>query len=209
MAMQDVDAIEREIAAIRADMDRTVGEIEFRLSPGQLAGGAGALVRDVFDAGSTARLARAIRHNPVPVALIAIGFAWLGVATLRTTAAPSLTSQSLPPAETAAVLSGLLVRLRPAVAALASAEPRLSSRIDAVVAEVEAEIRACGGTPTADCGRAWQADDIDAGLAGLVDTYAEALRRPLPDELRVVLGAHFHGLRTAYNRRAQLQRSPV
>lgn len=77
--------IESDIRAIRSRMDRTLDEIEYRLSPGQLSGGMVDLVRDVVQ-GNPNRTARAIRENPVPVALIGIGVLWLAWAVSRTPA---------------------------------------------------------------------------------------------------------------------------
>lgn len=78
--------IEHEIESIRARMDSVIDEIEFRLSPGQMSGGVVQVVRDVIQGGGdgmSGRIARAVRANPIPVALIGIGALWLGWAVAR------------------------------------------------------------------------------------------------------------------------------
>lgn len=85
--------IEREIGDIRSRMDQVIDEIEFRLSPGQMTGGVADVVRSVIEGGgdgTSGRIARAIRANPVPVALIGIGALWLGWAVSRTPETASL-----------------------------------------------------------------------------------------------------------------------
>ncbi|WP_372400472.1 DUF3618 domain-containing protein [Azospirillum sp. HJ39] len=85
--------IEHEIESIRARMDSVIDEIEFRLSPGQMSGGVVQVVRDVIQGGGegmSGRIARAVRANPIPVALIGIGALWLGWAVART---PEMTTE--------------------------------------------------------------------------------------------------------------------
>ncbi|SMH36594.1 DUF3618 domain-containing protein [Azospirillum agricola] len=85
--------IEREIGDIRARMDSVIDEIEFRLSPGQMSGGVAEVVRGVIEGGgegTPGRIARAIRANPIPVALMGIGALWLGWAVSRTPEHPPL-----------------------------------------------------------------------------------------------------------------------
>lgn len=68
--------LERELARIRTDMDRTIGQIEHRLSPDRLIdqalvhlrGGPGAIA---------AKLGRAVTRHPVPTALAAAALGWL------------------------------------------------------------------------------------------------------------------------------------
>ena len=76
------DEIERDIADIRSRMDRTLDELEFRLSPGQLTAGAVDMVKDVMR-GNPSRLGDAIRNNPIPVVMIGIGALWLAFAMNR------------------------------------------------------------------------------------------------------------------------------
>jgi len=81
------EEIEHEIQSIRARMDSVIDEIEFRLSPGQMSGGVVQVVRDVIQGsgdGLSGRIARAVRANPIPVALMGVGALWLAVAVART-----------------------------------------------------------------------------------------------------------------------------
>ena len=81
------EEIEHEIQSIRARMDTVIDEIEFRLSPGQMSGGVVQVVRDVIQGGGdglSGRIARAVRANPIPVALMGVGALWLAVAIART-----------------------------------------------------------------------------------------------------------------------------
>ncbi|CAO3439469.1 DUF3618 domain-containing protein [Azospirillum endophyticum] len=81
------EEIESEIQSIRARMDQVIDEIEFRLSPGQMSGGVVQVVRDVIQGGGdglSGRIARAVRANPIPVALMGVGALWLAVAVART-----------------------------------------------------------------------------------------------------------------------------
>lgn len=68
--------LEREGDQIRADMDRTLDEIERKLSPGELLDRSMSFLRDnggelLAEAGET------IRRNPVPALLTAAGLLWL------------------------------------------------------------------------------------------------------------------------------------
>ncbi len=93
-AQRHPEDIAREISDTRARMDAVIDEIEFRLSPGQMTGGIADVVRDVIQgdgAGTSGRIARAIRANPIPVALIGIGALWLGWAVARTPEIAALT----------------------------------------------------------------------------------------------------------------------
>jgi hypothetical protein len=69
--------LEREVEQQRADVERTLDAIQDRLSPGQLVdqtmnylrdGGGGEFVRNLGDS---------VKHNPMPVALIGVGIAWM------------------------------------------------------------------------------------------------------------------------------------
>ena len=68
--------LEREGEQIRADLDRTLDEIERKLSPGELLDRSVEFLRDngsefIREAGET------VRNNPVPVLLTAAGLIWL------------------------------------------------------------------------------------------------------------------------------------
>jgi ElaB/YqjD/DUF883 family membrane-anchored ribosome-binding protein len=74
--------IEREVHASRADVERTLDEIQERLSPGQLLdqavgylrGGGGEFMRNLGDQ---------VRSNPLPVTLVGVGLAWMMLAGRR------------------------------------------------------------------------------------------------------------------------------
>lgn len=68
--------LEREGEQIRADLDRTLDEIERKLSPGELLDRSVEFLRDngsdfIREAGET------VRNNPIPVLLTAAGLVWL------------------------------------------------------------------------------------------------------------------------------------
>jgi hypothetical protein len=71
--------IEREVRDSRADVERTLDQIQERLSPGQLLdqavgylrGGGGEFVRNLGDS---------VRNNPLPVTLVGVGLAWMMLA---------------------------------------------------------------------------------------------------------------------------------
>jgi len=68
--------LEREGEQIRADLDRTLDEIEQKLSPGELLDRSVDFLRDngsefIREAGET------VRNNPIPVLLTAAGLIWL------------------------------------------------------------------------------------------------------------------------------------
>ncbi|HEX6980736.1 MAG TPA: DUF3618 domain-containing protein [Alphaproteobacteria bacterium] len=70
------EEIQSEIERTRADMSRTIDAIQRRLSPGELMDQA----LDYFRSGPgefASNLGDAIRNNPVPVALVGVGLAWL------------------------------------------------------------------------------------------------------------------------------------
>jgi ferritin-like metal-binding protein YciE len=73
-------AIEREVAAHRADIADTVAEIKERLSPGDLLD---RIVRDSRTREVVARIGPAIGRNPLPAVLIGIGALWLVLSSSR------------------------------------------------------------------------------------------------------------------------------
>jgi Protein of unknown function (DUF3618) len=86
MNQRTTSDIERDIARTRDEMSQTIGAIQQRLSPGQMfeqmlhyfSSGSGRSFAD--GAGMFAQnMGRTIRDNPLPVALVATGLAWLMV----------------------------------------------------------------------------------------------------------------------------------
>ena len=76
----DPAAIERELRHTRARVDRTIDEIQDRLSPGQLLDeGLRYFRQGPADYLSTfgSNLGQSVRDNPLPVAMIGLGVAWL------------------------------------------------------------------------------------------------------------------------------------
>lgn len=78
----DPNAIERDMERTRAHIDRTIDEIQDRLSPGQLLDEGLRYLRsgpqDYFSTFGS-NLGHSIRDNPLPVALIGLGVAWLAM----------------------------------------------------------------------------------------------------------------------------------
>lgn len=224
--------LEENIRAIRARMDSTLDEIEYRLSPGQLTGGVADIVRDVVQ-GKPNRTARAIRDNPIPVALIGIGVLWLAWAISRTPEIegrrmvgdrPMLSDQRI-----RIILTGLVTAARQGSAAIHKADrniadPELSGRLhqvdrqlDRTAAALEEELFRRGGHPEPDApphpvwndlhdalaGERHRRDmlvAVERGVQGTLDLFREALHEDLPEDLRVVVGAHFHEMETACHR---------
>src|SRR4051812_31470526 len=139
-AERNPDEIERDIAGIRARMDRTLDELEFRLSPGQLTAGAVDMVKDVMR-GNPSRLGDAIRNNPIPVVMIGIGALWLAYAMNRPQQAHDGTGtrriSRLGPDEIAEVLSPLISVTLQGVDGLRQAEAKI---VDRDVQEIVREI---------------------------------------------------------------------
>lgn len=74
---KSTEELEREADATRADIDRTLDELQERLSPGELVDQA---LRGLRGSGASAffgNLGRTVRDNPIPVALVGTGVAWL------------------------------------------------------------------------------------------------------------------------------------
>ena len=140
-ANRSPEDIERDIAGIRARMDQTLDELEFRLSPGQLTSGAVDLVKDVMR-GNPSRLGDAIRNNPIPVVMIGIGALWLAVAMGRSqqqqmdeTAGRRISRLS--PADISDVLSPLIAVTLQGVDGLRQAETKIADpKVQAMVREI-------------------------------------------------------------------------
>ena len=78
----DPDVIERELAATRAKVDRTIDQIQERLSPGQLLDEGLRYLRDgpsEYLATFGNNLGHSVRDNPLPVVMIGLGVAWLAL----------------------------------------------------------------------------------------------------------------------------------
>jgi ElaB/YqjD/DUF883 family membrane-anchored ribosome-binding protein len=87
-ARKDPATLEREIDQTRANMDRTLGALERKFSPGQLLDQAMEFARE--NGGEFANnLGRSVKENPVPALLTAVGIAWMIASSNRPK--PSLT----------------------------------------------------------------------------------------------------------------------
>ncbi|MGF7208256.1 uncharacterized protein (TIGR02284 family) [Skermanella aerolata] len=239
-AERSPDEIERDIADIRSRMDRTLDELEFRLSPGQLTSGAVDLVKDVMR-GNPSRLGDAIRNNPIPVVMIGIGALWLAFAMNRPQQPHDETGtrrlSRLGPNEIAEVLSPLISVTLQGVDGLRQAEAKIpDSEIQAIVREIgqqhdraaaalDAEVRRHGATPLvgvmapsrphpawSELRRALVTGEAPAIIAAIengedsaLESFRMALHADLPDETRVVVGAHFHAIQQTHNRMSALK----
>ena len=75
-ARKDPATLEREIDQTRANMDRTLGALERKFSPGQLLDQAMEFARE--NGGEFANnLGRSVKENPLPALLTAVGIAWM------------------------------------------------------------------------------------------------------------------------------------
>jgi uncharacterized protein (TIGR02284 family) len=236
------EEIERDIEGIRARMDRTLDELEFRLSPGQLTAGAVDMVKDVMR-GNPSRLGDAIRNNPIPVVMIGIGALWLAYAMNRPQQAHDGTGtrriSRLGPDEIAEVLSPLISVTLQGVDGLRQAEAKIVDRDvqeivreigqqhDRAAAALDAEVRRHGATPLvgvtspsrphpawSELRRALVTGEIPAIIAAIengedsaLETFRMALHADLPDETRVLVGAHFHAIQQTHNRMSALKKA--
>ena len=234
------DEIERDIADIRSRMDKTLDELEFRLSPGQLTSGAVDLVKDVMR-GDPSRLGDAVRNNPIPVVMIGIGALWLAFAINRPQQVHEETKSKrisrLSPDQIAEVLSPLIAVTLQGVDGLRQAEGRIADpAVQALVREIgqqhdraaaalEAEVRRHGATPLAgvmppsrphpawsELRRALTTGEtpsiiaaIENGEDSALETFRMALHADLPEETRVLVGAHFHAIQQTHNRMSALK----
>jgi ElaB/YqjD/DUF883 family membrane-anchored ribosome-binding protein len=71
------EEIQAEIARTRGDMDATLQAIEQRLTPGQLVDQGLDYLRNSGAKEFASNLSGSVKHNPLPVALVGIGVAWL------------------------------------------------------------------------------------------------------------------------------------
>ena len=77
------DEVQREVRQSRAEVEETLDAIQERLSPGQLFEQAVDYMRSSNGTDFFRNLGTAVRDNPVPVALVGTGLAWLMVAGSR------------------------------------------------------------------------------------------------------------------------------
>jgi ElaB/YqjD/DUF883 family membrane-anchored ribosome-binding protein len=73
------DEIERDIASTRAEVSSTIDAIQAKLTPGQLMDQAYVYMKTSLPADFGVNLGNAVRDNPLPVALIGVGIAWLAM----------------------------------------------------------------------------------------------------------------------------------
>jgi hypothetical protein len=73
------DEIERDIEQTRADVSATIDAIQSKLTPGQMMDQAITYLRTSLPADFGRNLAETTRNNPMPVALIGVGIAWLAM----------------------------------------------------------------------------------------------------------------------------------
>ena len=92
--------IEREVAAQRAEISETLGEIKERLSPGELLDG---ILRDTRTRDAVSRIGSAMGRNPLPVVLIGVGALWLALSSNRPERLPAKHRRRARPASRAAM----------------------------------------------------------------------------------------------------------
>jgi ElaB/YqjD/DUF883 family membrane-anchored ribosome-binding protein len=71
------EEIQAEIERTRGDMDATLNAIEQRLTPGQMVDQGLDYLRNSGANEFVSNLGGSVKHNPLPVALVGIGIAWL------------------------------------------------------------------------------------------------------------------------------------
>lgn len=71
------EEIENDLERTRAEVSSTIDAIQDKLSPGQMMDQAFAYARTSLPADFSVNLANTVRDNPVPVALVGVGLAWL------------------------------------------------------------------------------------------------------------------------------------
>jgi ElaB/YqjD/DUF883 family membrane-anchored ribosome-binding protein len=78
------EEIEGDIERTRAEVSSTIDAIQSKLTPGQLMDQAVSYMRTSAPADFGANLSNTVRDNPIPVALIGVGIAWLMMSGQRT-----------------------------------------------------------------------------------------------------------------------------
>ena len=84
----EIDRIERDLAATRAQLDGTIDALQQKLSPGELMSQAVTYFKEGSGMDLSHNIGRSLRDNPVPVALIGLGLGWLVVAALTPSPRP-------------------------------------------------------------------------------------------------------------------------
>jgi hypothetical protein len=157
--------IAEDARALRDRMDRTLDEIGFRLSPGQLSNALVDIARDVMRGGD-GPVPRSIRANPLPVILIGAGFLWLAWEAFR---APQLEGEAvksgegiLSPQRARILLTGLIGATRQGAARFRRVEGvivepllvppvrRGAEALDLAAEVLSGELRRRGGEPDPD-----------------------------------------------------------
>ncbi|HEY7639723.1 MAG TPA: DUF3618 domain-containing protein [Steroidobacteraceae bacterium] len=81
-ADRNPEQLEQAADRIRADLDRTLGELERKLSPSQLLDRSLAYLRE-HGGDMTHAIGETVRRNPVPILLTVAGIGWLIASSLR------------------------------------------------------------------------------------------------------------------------------
>lgn len=76
--------VEREVQQSRAKVERTLDQIQDRLSPGELVDQAVTYLRRSGGSEFARNLGQSVKHNPMPIALVAVGLAWMMMSGRRT-----------------------------------------------------------------------------------------------------------------------------
>ena len=92
--------LEREVAAQRAEISGTLGEIKERLSPGELLD---EVLRNARIRDAVSGIGSAIGRNPLPVVLIGVGALWLAVSSSQPERPPANHRRRTRPASRAAM----------------------------------------------------------------------------------------------------------
>jgi len=77
MTQKSSAELEREAEAVRSRMSETAETLQRKLSPGQLLDEVGTYLRDSDGALALENLKTQVRDNPLPLALVGVGLAWL------------------------------------------------------------------------------------------------------------------------------------
>jgi hypothetical protein len=77
--MRETERLERETEETRARLEHTLGELRARMSPGQLIDQASNYFRNNSGREYLHNFREEVVHNPMPVALIGAGIAWLAI----------------------------------------------------------------------------------------------------------------------------------